>query len=664
MVRVGAAQRQLGVGIAIASLAVVTLLAGAAQGQIAVPKYQSPIEAPAPQPPSLPAPVAITPNATVVEYPVARVNDAIIDSSDYLRAQHQLLQDAQQANASAADLAQSEKNLLRDMIDKQLLLSRGKDLDLDSSADTEVIRRLDDIRKQNHFDTMEELERAVRESGISYEDFKESIKDQIIQQEVVRDEVGRKLSLTGKQEQAYYDAHKQDFAQPEQVRLSEILIPTPDDATDAQVAQAQAKANEVEAKLKAGAKFDDLAKQYSGGQTADKGGDLGEFKRGAMAKVLEDQTFDLKAGQYTAPIRTKQGFVVLEVTEHTQAGIPPLSAVEEQVQEAIYEQAIQPALRVYLTDLRQKAYIWIEPGFVDTGASPNETKSIFVGATPPPTKKKSARKKERLEAAAEPAPGPAGASSLLPSGTAVSSNSSAAASTAAAVPSATAAKPAVTPVKLTRSGKPKKIKREKIRYGQAPRNALPPGPEQIVTAGADQGAGAASSTLAPGAIMASTTQEAASADLNPLADNPAPEHKTRYSDRAPVEAKEKAAAKVAKLKETAAQTPPPMTAEEKTVQKLQDASLSPDSANTNAKKKKKRQKGEAKERLQQQPPAPPAPKPEATPIPPKSVRDNGEPAVTPAPDPSTLPPVTPPPSTAAPAQPPASSSPTTAAPPQ
>ena len=64
----------------------------------------------------------------------------------------------------------------------------------------------------------------------------------MITQQVVRDEVGRRLQMTQAQEQAYYDAHKQDFEQPEQVRLSEILIPTPADATDAQVAQAQAKA--------------------------------------------------------------------------------------------------------------------------------------------------------------------------------------------------------------------------------------------------------------------------------------------------------------------------------------------------------------------------------------------------------------------------------------
>src|SRR5208283_2279881 len=101
--------------------------------------------------------------------------------------------------------------MLRDMIDQQLLLSRGKELDI--NADTESIRQLDEIRKQNKFDSMEDLEKAVRESGISYEDFKANIKNRIITQQVVRDEVGRKLTLSAKEEQAYYDQHKQEFQQ-------------------------------------------------------------------------------------------------------------------------------------------------------------------------------------------------------------------------------------------------------------------------------------------------------------------------------------------------------------------------------------------------------------------------------------------------------------------
>ena len=213
---------------------------------------------------------------------------------------------------------------------------------------------------------------------------------------MVQDEVGRHLNLTRAQEEAYYKDHGKDFEVPEQVHLSEILIPTPDNATDAQVAASQQKADDVEAKLKGGANFAETAKANSGGPTASAGGDLGDFKRGALGDVLEKATFSLPVGGYTEPIRTRQGFVILRVDSHQQAGIPPLEQVERQVQEAIYFTQLQPALRTYLTKAREDAYIDIKPGFVDTGGSHQQTKPEFTAYAPPAPKKKIV-KKQRVE---------------------------------------------------------------------------------------------------------------------------------------------------------------------------------------------------------------------------------------------------------------------------
>ena len=218
----------------------------------------------------------------MVEDIVVRVNDQIITRSDVERQQQQLIQAAAQNQGSPAQIAEEQKNMLRDMIDQQLLLSRAKELGL--NADNDVIRQLDDIRKKNGMATMEELEQAARKEGINFEDFKAQIRNQLLTQMVVRDEVGRRLQITQADEKKYYEEHKQEFLQPEQIRLSEILIPTPDNATEAQIAQAKATAQDVKAQLDKGADFADLAKKYSGGPSAAQGGELGEFKRGALAK--------------------------------------------------------------------------------------------------------------------------------------------------------------------------------------------------------------------------------------------------------------------------------------------------------------------------------------------------------------------------------------------
>jgi peptidyl-prolyl cis-trans isomerase SurA len=598
------------------------------------PRYQSPIAAPnqPQQQVAMPTPAAITPNGTVVEDVIVRVNDQIISRSDMERSEQQLAMENQQNQASPEEAAERQKNLLRDMIDQQLLLSRAKELGL--NADAEVTRRLDEIRKQNHLDSMEDLEKAARQQGVSYEDFKANIKNGILTQQVVRDEVGRRLQMTQTQEQAYYDAHKNEFSQPEQVRLSEILVPTPADANDTVVGQAQAKAESIAAKIKDGEKFEDLAKTYSGGPTASQGGDLGLFKRGALAKILEDQTFVLPTGGVTAPLRTRQGFVILKVTDHQQPGVPPLKDIEPQIQEAMYYQAMQPALRTYLTKLREEAYIDIKPGFVDSGASPHQTKPVFSAYAPPAPKKKKVEQKQRFDrggrfstvnkttAAPAAAPAVASAPPPLPS-TATASDPATAphseAATAAAIPTTPA-----TATKAAAPAKPKKIKREKVRYGQAPRNALPPGPQETAVGA---GAGEASSTqtadagaaVAPGTAIApteSTTQISATSDVDPLAPKPTNTGKTRYSYRAKTEATDKEAKKQAVVKQKAAFTPAPASEQEKADTKAQTTPLGLN-GDTATKKKPVKVKGAPKERLQNkpttEPPPPPPPDPTVNP---------------------------------------------------
>ncbi len=407
------------------------------------PRYQSPLSVPnePQQQLTLPTPTAITPNGTVVEDVIGRVNDRIISRSDLERSVQQLAAENQQNQVNPEESADRQKNLLRDMIDQQLLLSRAKELGL--NADAEVIRRLDEIRKQNHMDSLEDLEKAARQQGVSFEDFKANIRNGILTQQVVRDEVGRHLQATQGQEQAYYNAHKNEFAQPEQVRLSEILVPTPADASDAVVAQAKTKAEGIAEKIIAGGNFDDLAKANSGGPTASQGGDLGLFKRGALAKVIEDQTFSLPTGGVTTPIRTRQGFVILKVTEHQAAGVPALKDIEPQIQEAMYMQAMQPALRAYLTKLREDAYIDIKPGFIDSGASSQQTKPVFSAYAPPvPKKKKEAKERfdrgGRFSTVSKTAPAPPAAPAVAAP---VPTSSEAAPATASseATPAATAA---------------------------------------------------------------------------------------------------------------------------------------------------------------------------------------------------------------------------------
>ncbi len=305
---------------------------------------------------------------TVVEEIIARVNNEIITRTEYARSRDQLKQEAQQQNPSGADriVAEKQRDILRDLIDQQLLLQKGKDLGV--TGDTELIKRLDEMRKQMNLQSMEELEKAAEAQGISYEEFKQNTRNGIITQRVIGQEVGSHMTLNKDEVKKFYEEHQADMQQPEQIRLLD--------------------------QIRKGGNFEDLAKKQSDGPSAAQGGDLSYFKRGVLAKELEDRVFALKAGEVTDVIRTKQGFVILKVTEHQMAGIPTLKEVEPRIQDALYMQKLQPALRAYLTKLREEAFIDIKPGYIDTGASAKQTKPVETTAKE--ASAKNLKKKKKL----------------------------------------------------------------------------------------------------------------------------------------------------------------------------------------------------------------------------------------------------------------------------
>lgn len=524
---------------------------------------------------------------TTVEDIVARVNDQIITRSDYDRAMKEIDNEGRQRGLSMQQISEQHKDLLRNLIDQQLWLSKGKELGV--TGETELIKQLDEIRKKYNLETMEDLEKAAKEQGVSFEDFKANIRNQIITSQVIRDEVGRKVSVTPGEVQRYFEAHKADYAKPESVHLGEILISAGTPAPSAtepggvqaedpqQVATAKAKADDIEAKLKAGANFDQLARSSSDGPTAAQGGELGTYVRGKLNKVFEDKTFDLKSGEFTEPIRTKQGYVILKVLEHN-SGDPQFKDVEQQVEENFYQARMEPAIRQYLTTLREEAYIDIKPGYTDSAASPRETKPIYSAYTPPAIKKKKKVQRTRFRETEH--------------GFRNKSNQAVAATApepAAAQPDAKTAK--AKKVNASASTSMKAGKKEKIRYGQAPRETLPNA--------------AQTKTEDAGALPKSEENAAADEPENPLEKPAEPVKKTRYMARMKLP-------KAAKPKgpQLDSFTPAPPDAGEVADRQTQSAPLGL-AGDTSKKKKKKKETATngQKTRMQDQPKKPSETKP-------------------------------------------------------
>ena len=372
----------------LASLAVMPL---AAQDPKQDPKQQ-----PAPQQPTLekpqmaPATEATTPalapkpkpvvksnpdSGKVVEEIIARVNNEIITKSEYDKALSQTEEDTRQdckgkctPEQLETEIENRKKTALRDLVDQSLLAQRGKDLGI--SVETDVVKQLDQIRIQNNLKDMDELEKAVSSQGLNWEDFKNNIRNHILTQKVVSQEVGSHINIGESDARKFYDEHKTEFVRPEQVALREIIVNT-EGKKDSELPDLKKKAETALKRVKDGEDFAEIAKRLSDGSTKEQGGYIGTFKRGELAKQLEDVVFAMKRNELTDVIETKQGYLVFQVLEHYDEGQQSFEKVQDEIKEHLYNEKLEPAVREYLKTLREQSYVVIKPGYAELAGGGN-----------------------------------------------------------------------------------------------------------------------------------------------------------------------------------------------------------------------------------------------------------------------------------------------------
>lgn len=313
-------------------------------------------------------------DAAVVEEIIAKVNGDIITRTELERTRKQLEAELRQRGLSAPELEKEMKersnDILRERIDQLLLVQKGKELNI--NVDPEVSKYLADLQLQSKIAQPEKFQEFVKQqTGQPYEDYRAEIRNGFLTQRVIRQEVGGRVSVPPADLQKYYDEHKSEFMREDRVFLREILVST-EGKDAAGIAAAEKKARDLVARARKGERFHELARDNSDAVTARQGGELGGFKRGELNKAIEDVVFDKERGSVTDPIRVSAGFLILRVEEKHKAGQAGFEEVENEIMEKLFMPKFQPAVREYLTRLREEAYLEIKPDFVDTAPAPGK----------------------------------------------------------------------------------------------------------------------------------------------------------------------------------------------------------------------------------------------------------------------------------------------------
>jgi peptidyl-prolyl cis-trans isomerase SurA len=326
-----------------------------------------------PAPVPTPQPTAPAEARRVVEEIVVRVNNEIITLTDVARARATLSQEVDEEckkgctpEERAKVTKEREENMLRDLINQSLLVQRGKDLGI--NVQPECIKRMDQVRTQNNIPSMEELEKAVNNSGLSFEDWKSSLCNSILTQAVIQREV--RPNISSDEVKAYYDTHREEFVRKERVFLSEIFV-TIEGKPESEIPLQEQRAKTLLDRVKnKGEDFAELAKRYSDAPTAAEGGFLGNegFTRDGLPRELSDVAFALKRDDVSDVIRIKTGFIILRVHQRFEEGIQPLNVVEGEIQNRLYYDKLRPAMDDYFKELRANSYILVKPGYIDSSA--------------------------------------------------------------------------------------------------------------------------------------------------------------------------------------------------------------------------------------------------------------------------------------------------------
>lgn len=254
-----------------------------------------------------------------------------------------------------AKLKEAREKTLQGLIDAFVLSDKAAELNL-SITDEQIRSYVEDIKKQNQFATDADLERALKSSlGVGLPDYLKQLKQQEVQRMVLGREVYSKVAIEDQELRAYYEDHKDEYKQPSRFRVRELVISK--GATPEEQAQARATLEKVQAELKAGKAFEELAKAYSASPSKATGGDLGWMGKGLMRASVEQAALALKPGAVSAPLETDKDLLLLQLIASEDEGAKPFEEVKPQLLQKLQEPKAQNALENYLNDLRIRSNI-------------------------------------------------------------------------------------------------------------------------------------------------------------------------------------------------------------------------------------------------------------------------------------------------------------------
>jgi len=282
--------------------------------------------------------------SVVVDRVVAVVNDEIITMSDLQREEMLRKHESKQ----------DDRLVLEDMIDRKLQMVAAKRGGMDVT-DKELAEALTDIMSRNQMDS-KQFEAALAKEGLTLEQYRTELREQMTLSRVFNKYVRSGVAIDEAEARLFYQNNLKTYSSPDEIRVRQIFLPLPENATSDQEAEIRDKALRVYERAKKGEDFIRLVREVSKGVTADQDGDLGFMQREHMLPEIEETVRTLKAGEIAGPIKFAGGYNVIKL-EEIRTPVQPFEKVKDDIMKSLYEQKVENTYRSWLQTLRSDSHI-------------------------------------------------------------------------------------------------------------------------------------------------------------------------------------------------------------------------------------------------------------------------------------------------------------------
>ena len=244
------------------------------------------------------------------------------------------------------------RQVLERLIEESLMRQRAEAIGL-TVSDDEVEAAVQDVLRQNRL-SKEQLDSALTQQGIAPDDYRQSLRRQILRFKLVGREVQGLIEVSSREIQDYYTANSAAYHEAASIELRHISFPLA--GQDAQVQKERGQT--ALAALRAGTDF--VTVLAAAVQDGADGGDMGELSLEDLTPAFAAAVRDLPIGESTELIANEQALHLLIVTARTPAKVRSLEEVREEIRSQLAEQKRSTAAKDWLEGLKKRAHIEIK----------------------------------------------------------------------------------------------------------------------------------------------------------------------------------------------------------------------------------------------------------------------------------------------------------------